>query len=67
MILCFTFRNSLFGAVKMIKNADCDTHSYSWYGNSFVLCGIFSSSNDGFGKMVVIFGADLGSYVLIDN
>ena len=35
MILCFTFRNSLFGAVKMIKNADCDTHSYSGYDNSF--------------------------------
>ena len=36
------FKNSLFGAVKLTKNAYPDKHSYSWYGISFDVRGTFS-------------------------
>ena len=55
----FYVGNSLFGAVKLSKNADPDKYSYSGYGIGFDACRTFSSSDgSGFGKNVIIFAAD---------
>ena len=52
----------------MTKNADCDKYSYSGYGVRFDGRGSFSlSDGSGFGKNVIIFGADKGSSAHIDN
>ena len=53
-------KSSLLGAVKLTKNADPDKHSYSRYGISFDIHGTFSLRNGGFGKNIVIFGANTG-------
>ena len=55
----FMLRHSLFGAVKLTKNADLDKYSYSGYGISFDV--------GGFNKSVVIFGFDMSSSAHIDN
>ena len=58
--------NSLFGAVKLIKNAD-DIDKYKYFG-----CGIRSgrcrtfSVPVGFCRNVIIFGVDLSSSAYID-
>ena len=59
--------NSLFGAVKLVKNADIDKYKYSGYGIGFDMKRTFSFPTGGFGKNVVIFGADMSSSVHIDN
>ena len=41
----FALWNSLFGAAKMIKNADSDKYSYSGYGIGFNAGGTFSLSD----------------------
>ena len=64
----FELRNYLFGSVKLTKNADLNKCSYSRYGISFDVRGTSSLSNSkGFGKNVIIFGADMTSCVHIDN
>ena len=60
-------RNSLFGTVNLIKNTDLDKYSYSGSGISFDIRGNFSLKNGGFGKNLIIFGADMNSSVHIDN
>ena len=63
----FTLRNSLFGGVKLTKNPDPDKYSYPGYG---ILCdatGPFSLSSGGFIKNAVIIGADMRSYVHVDD
>ena len=63
-----TLGNSLFGAVKLIKNVDFDKYKYSAYSIGFDVNGTFSLCNDsGFGKNVIIFGVDMSSFVHIDN
>ena len=52
----FACGNSLFGTVKLTKNADSDKYKYSCYGNGRK-----------FSKNVIIFAADLSWLVHADN
>ena len=61
-----TLENSFFGPVKLVKNADIDKYKYSGYDTGFDRRGTFSVGN-GFGKNVIIFGADMISSVHVDN
>ena len=54
-----TLKNCLFGAIKLIKNSDVDKYKYSGYGIGFDSRGSFSHPSRGYGKNVIIFGADL--------
>ena len=49
--------NSLFGSVKLTKNADIDRYKYSGYGIGFYKKAKFSF-DDGFGQNVTMFGVD---------
>ena len=60
-------RNSLFGAVRLTKNADIDKYGYSGYGIKFDRRGSFSFPGGGFGSNVIIFGEDTSSSVHVDN
>ena len=62
-----TLGNSLFGAVKLVKNADIGKCKYSGYGILFDVRGTFSFPTGGFGKNVIIFGVDMSSSVHVDN
>ena len=62
-----TLKNCLFGAVTLTKNADIDKYGYSSYGIGFDRRSSFSFFNGGLGQNVLIFGADMGSSVDIDN
>ena len=54
-----TLKNCLFGAVTLTKNADIDKYRYSGYGIRFDRKGSFSFPGGGFGRNVIIFGADM--------
>ena len=54
-----TLRNSLFGAVRLTKDADIDRYRYSGYGIGFDRTGTFSFSGGGFGSNVIIFDVDM--------
>ena len=58
--------NSLFGVVKLVKNADNDKYNYSGYDIGFDMNKTFSVGN-GFGKNVRMFGANMISYVHVDK
>ena len=61
-----TLKNSLFGGVKLTKNADIDKYRYSCCGMRFDRKGSFLFPGSGFGEKVIIFGVDLiSSYILI--
>ena len=62
-----TLGNSLFVAVKLVKNADIDKYKYSGYVIKFGSKGIFSFPTGRFGKNVMIFGVDMSSSVHVDN
>ena len=47
---------SVFGAVKLIKNANIDQYKHSRYGIGFDMKGTISFPTLGFGKNVIIFG-----------
>ena len=59
-----TSENCLFGAVSLTKHVDIDQYKYSGYGIGFDRKGEFSCGSNGFGKNVIIFGADM-IFVLI--
>ena len=59
-----TLENSLFGTVKLVKNAD--KYKCSGYGIGFDRCGTFLVAN-GFGRNVIIFGFHMSSSVHVDN
>ena len=59
--------NCLFGAVKLTKNADIDKNKYSGYGIGFDLRGSFTHISGGYGRNVIIFGADLRSSTHVNN
>ena len=61
-----TLEKSLFGAVKLVKNADIDNYKYSGYGTEFDRHRTFSVDNE-FGKNVIIFGVDMSSSVHVDH
>ena len=60
-------KNSLFGAVKLTKNADIDKYGYSGYGIRFDRKSSFSLPSGGFGQNLIIFGVDMSSSDQIDN
>ena len=62
-----SLKNCLFGAVTLTKNADFDKYRYSGYGIVFDRKGSFSFPGGGFGQNVIIFGADMNSFLHIDN
>ena len=62
-----TQRNSLFGAVRLTKNADIDKYRYSGYGLGLHRKGSFLFPGSGFGKNVIIFGVDVSSSLHVDN
>ena len=62
-----TFKNCLFGIVKLTKNADLDKYGYSSYGIGFDRKGFFSHPSGGTGRNVIIFGVDMNSSTKIDN
>ena len=53
--------------VKLNKNADPDKNSYYGYGISFDTRGTSSMPNGRFGEIVIIFSADMGASVYVDN
>ena len=62
-----TRKNCLFGAVTLTKNADIDKYGYSSYGIRFDRRSSFSFPGGGFGKNVLLFGADMSSSAHADN
>ena len=63
----FTFKNCLFGGVKLAKNANPNKYSYSGYGIRFDTRIEFSLPDSSVGKNVVVFGVDMSLSVHIDN
>ena len=61
----FTFKNSFFGFVKLIKSADPGKYKYSAYSIGFDLHSFYLLPNNTTRRSVVIFGADLNSSVHI--
>ena len=62
-----TLKNSLVGAVRLIKKVDIDNYEYYGYGIGFDRKSSFSFPGDGFGQNVIIFGIDMSSSVHFDN
>ena len=60
-------QNCLFGAVKLTKNADIDKYKYSGYVIGFDSRGSFTHPIGGYGRNVIIFGADLNSSTHTNN
>ena len=63
----FTLQNCLFGAVKVTKNADADKYKYFECDIGFDGKRVFSHPTGSFGNNSIIFGADMSSFVHIDN
>ena len=61
-----TLKNSLFGAVRLTKNADIFKYRYSGYGIGFDRKSSFSFPSGGFGQNVIIL-VDMSSSVHVDN
>ena len=51
----------------MTKNADIEKYKYSGYGIGFDRRSSFSFPSGGFGRNVLIFGADMSTSIHIDN
>ena len=49
----------MFGAVSLIKHVDINQYRYSGYGIGFDRKGEFSFGSNGFGRNVIILGADM--------
>ena len=62
-----TFKNCLFSAVALTKNAHVDKYGYSGYGIGFDRRWSFSSPGGGFSQNVIIFGVDMRFSAHIDN
>ena len=62
-----TFKNCLFGIVKLTKNADLDKFGYSSYGIGFDRKEFFSHPSGGTDRNVIIFGVDMSSTTKINN
>ena len=64
----FIFGNFLFRSVELTENNDFEKYKYSVDGIGFGARKTFSLSDcSGFGKNVIIFGADMSSSVHVDN
>lgn len=63
-----TLEKVLSGATKLTANSDPDKYKYSSYGNGFDMNRKFSLPDGSvFAKNIITFGADMGSFVHIDN
>ena len=62
-----TLENCCIGAVSLTKNADIDQYKYFGYSIGFDRLGEFSFGGRGFGRNVIIFGADMSSSVHANN
>ena len=62
-----TLRSSLFGAIKLTKNADIDQYKYGGYVISLDSKGTFSFLDGSYAHNVIIFGADMSSSVHANN
>ena len=62
-----TLKNCLFRAVTLTKNAGIEKYKYCGYGIGFDRRSSFSFPSGGFGKNVLIFGADMSSSIHTDN
>ena len=60
-----TIKNCLFGAVTLTKNADIEKYKYFGYGTGFDRRSSFSFTSGGFGKNVLIFGADMITSIIL--
>ena len=67
LITDFTLGNCLFGSVKPTNNADLDNCKCTGYGIGFDSRTEFLFTDGGFGKNVIIFGADMSSSAHVDN
>ena len=63
----FVLGNCLFGSEKLTKNANPDKYKYSGYGIEFDSRSQFSFIDGSMGKNVIVFGADMSSFVHVDN
>ena len=63
----FTLGNCLFGAVKLIKNADPDKYKYGGYDIGYNLCSQLSWTDKNIGKDVIIFEVDNRYFVHTDG
>ena len=59
--------DTVFGSVKLTKNADPGKYKYICYGIGFDSRSEFSFSDGSMGKNIIIFGADMSLSVHIDN
>ena len=57
----------MFGAVTLTKNADPDIYTCSGYSIGFYSSPEFLFADGSFGKNIIILGADMRSYVHVDN
>ena len=62
-----TVINSLFGAVRLTRNADIDKYGYSGYETGFNRRGSFSFPGGGFGSTVIVFEVNMSSSIYVDN
>ena len=51
----------MFGGIEITKNADVDKYKYSGYGIGFDRKGSYTHPDGGYGRNVIIFGADLSN------
>ena len=63
----FTLKNCLFGSVKLTKNAHPDKYKYNGYGIGFDSHSEFLFRDESMEKNVINFGADMSSFVHIDD
>ena len=63
----FTLGNCLCGSVKLTKNSDLDKYKYTGYGIGFDSRSEFLFTDGSYGKNVIIFGADMISFMHVDN
>ena len=57
----------MFGAVSLTRHVNIDQYKYSEYGIGFDKKGEFSFGSNGFGRNVIILGADMSSFVYANN
>ena len=57
----------MFGAVNLTKHVGIDQHKYSGHGIGFDRKEEFSFGSNGFGRNVIILGADMSSSVYANN
>ena len=62
-----TLKNCLFDAVNLTKNTDIEKYKYSGYGIGFDRTSSFSFTGGEFGQNMLIFGADMSTFIHIDN